>query len=90
VILPISIDPVTMFKKYIIVEGEPILFSRHILHKTVAGPLLNKVESAGFFILTAEEETGVLCLGESDSLGVLSRPKLDQQIISEFLGLKEM
>ncbi|MBB6130745.1 hypothetical protein HDF22_004890 [Mucilaginibacter lappiensis] len=47
-----------------------------------------KVDSAGFCFLIKNKRSGelkVICMGESTSLSVRSRPEIDQKIVSRFL-----
>jgi len=75
--------------KYIIINGSPVLFAPDFIHKDMAGTNEN-VESAGFFLIRRDEATEqltVICIGESTSLSIRSRPEIDQQLISNYLGL---
>lgn len=75
--------------KYIIINGSPILFAPDFIHKDIVGANGN-VESAGFFLLRKDEATAqlkVICIGESTSLSISSRPEIDQKLISNYLGL---
>ena len=75
-------------KKYIVINGSPVLFPCDLVHADVAGNHTEQVESAGFFLLLVTPEGArVICSGESDSLSVSSRPEIDQQLISIYLGL---
>ena len=77
--------------KYIIINGSPVLFTPDLIHADMAGANKN-VESAGFFLITKDTETDrlkVICLGESTSLDICSRPEVDQQLISNYLGLNK-
>jgi len=76
-------------KKYIIVEGQPILFGIDFIHAEVINENL-KVDSAGFFFLlgTVQEGFKVICTGYSSSLGdIPSRPEVDSRLIAEYLGI---
>lgn len=76
------------FKKYIVIDGNPILFPNTLIHSDVAGSNHHRVESAGFFqIWNSPKGPIVICSGESDSLSVSSRPEIDQVLISKCLGL---
>ena len=80
-----------MIKKYIITNGQPILFSAEINHADMINKVSN-IESAGFFIITNDGEKStdnVVCMGKSISLAVHSRPEIDQKIIKEFLSKEE-
>ena len=75
--------------KYIIINGSPVLFSPDFIHSDMARSK-GKVESAGFFFILKDETTKqheVICIGESDSLSICSRPEIDQKVISKYLGL---
>lgn len=75
--------------KYIIINGSPVLFTPDFIHSDMAGGNKN-IESAGFFLIRKDAETNrlkVICLGESTSLDISSRPEVDQQLISNYLGL---
>ncbi|MES2427560.1 MAG: hypothetical protein V4560_11335 [Bacteroidota bacterium] len=79
-----------MLRKYVIIKGQPILFSTEIIHADVVSKVTD-VESAGFFIITngdKDKKINVMCLGESVSLAINSRPEIDEEIIKEFLTLK--
>lgn len=77
-----------MIKKYIIINGSPIIFPNEVIHSSVVTGL-EKVESAGFFFIKMErEETRkIICMGESTSLSIGSRPHIDQEILERFLQL---
>lgn len=76
-------------QKYIIVNDSPVLFSSDILHSDVVCG--NKeVQSAGFFVLhisKVDRSIKVICFGASSSLLISSRPEIDQEIISNYLGI---
>lgn len=75
-------------KKYIVIDGSPVLFPIDLIHADVAGNNYNRVQSAGFFLIwKSPEGPQVICSGESDSLCVPSRPEIDQQLITKYLGL---
>jgi|GEM_PF-2976221 len=76
-------------KKYIIINGNPILFPIEFIHADVAYEGA-KIESAGFFTLLKDhknQEIKVKCMGESTSLSVKSRPGIDEALITNYLGL---
>lgn len=78
-----------VIRKYLIVKGSPILFSLDFLHADMVSAA-GEVESAGFFLLRknkADKSLSVICIGESSSLSVPSRPDLDKQLIETYLGL---
>lgn len=78
-----------VIQKYLIVKETPILFSSSILHADMVSAA-GKVESAGFFVLhisKVNHSVKVICFGESSSLLISSRLDLDQQIISNYLGV---
>jgi hypothetical protein len=78
-----------MMQKYIIINGQPILFPAEIIHADMVDNILS-VESAGFFVIVKDGKNRiweVVCMGESTSLAIHSRPELDQQIIKTFLRL---
>ncbi|RQO74850.1 hypothetical protein DBR43_05575 [Pedobacter sp. KBW06] len=75
-------------RKYIVVKGNPILFPSELIHAEVAGKD-NEVESAGFFVVVKEKgRKRVICIGESTSLSISSKPETDQQLIANYLGLE--
>jgi len=77
--------------KYIIINGSPVLFAPDFIHSDIAGTKGN-VESAGFFLIRKDEVTEmlrVICIGESTSLSISSRPEIDQKLISNYLGLNK-
>ena len=74
-------------RKYIVVKGNPILFPSDLIHAEVAGKH-NEVESAGFFVVVKEKgRRRVICIGESTSLSISSKPETDQKLIANYLGL---
>lgn len=74
-------------RKYIIVKGSPILFPSDLIHAEVAGKD-NEVESAGFFVIVKDKKgKRVVCIGESSSLSIASKPERDQQLIARYLGI---
>lgn len=78
-----------MIHKYVIIKGQPILFSAEIIHADIADKDLD-IESAGFFVIVRDGKRRiwkVMCMGQSTSLGIHSRPVLDQKIIKTFLRL---
>lgn len=77
--------------KYIIINGTPVLFATDFIHSDMVCANGN-VESAGFFLIRkdkATEKFKVICIGESTSLSVSSRPEIDQKLISNYLGLNK-
>lgn len=75
-------------KKYIVIDGNPVLFPCDLVHADVAGANSSKVDSAGFFLIwSAPDGPKVICSGESDSLCIVSRPEVDQKLIAKYLGL---
>ena len=77
-----------MFKtKYVIVDGNAIVFSAAIQHKSIVG-YGQKVDGAGFVKFIAvknqwgENEVVAECYGESISLGIKSRPELDSRLVT--------
>lgn len=75
-------------KKYIVIDGSPILFPTDLIHADVAGKNHTRVQSAGFFLIwDSPKGLQVICSGESDSLAITSRPEIDQQLITKYLGL---
>ena len=77
--------------KYIIIKGYPVLFSSEMNHAFLADKA-EDIEGAGFFTITKSKEKQkleVVCLGESVSLSVRSRPEIDQKIIADFLKLEQ-
>lgn len=80
-----------IIQKYLIVKDTPVLFSSSILHAYMVSAA-GKVESAGFFVLhrsKADHSLKVICFGESSSLLISSRPDVDQQLISSYLGIHD-
>jgi len=74
--------------KYIIVENKlPILFPDDISHKQMARGL--NVTSAGFSVYDPCDNV-MICFGESCSIGVKSQPKDDENIINNFLRLRDL
>ena len=74
-------------RKYIVVKGNPILFPSELIHAEVAGKQ-KEVDSAGFFVVVKEKgRKRVICIGESTSLSISSKPETDQQLIANYLGL---
>lgn len=76
-------------KKYIVINGNPILFPIELIHADLAYQGA-KVESAGFFTILKDsksQQLKVKCMGESTSLSIKSRPKLDEVLITKYLGL---
>lgn len=79
-----------MIGKYIILNGNPILFPNDIIHSEMVNQVIG-VESAGFFFILYDQKIQtqkVICMGESTSLSICSRPETDQKIIASFLQLK--
>jgi hypothetical protein len=77
--------------KYIIINGSPVLFSQNIIHADMVSEQDN-VDSAGFFLIRKDkgsQQLKVVCMGESTSLSVASRPEMDQQLILNYLGLNK-
>lgn len=75
-------------KKYIVVNGNPILFPCDLVHADVAAGNIKRVDSAGFFLIRKTAEgLRVICSGESDSLSISSKPETDQKLIASYLGL---
>lgn len=74
-------------KKYIIIDGNPVLFPVEFNHASMANG--TRVESAGFFMILQDKEgqLRVKCLGESTSLGLKSHPERDEMLITKYLGL---
>lgn len=76
-------------RKYIVVNGSPILFPSDLIHAEVAGKL-NEVESAGFFVIVKDKKgKRVVCIGESSSLSISSKPEIDQKLIAHYLGIDD-
>lgn len=78
-----------VIQKYLIVKGSPVLFSSDFLHADMVSAA-GEVESAGFFLLRknkADKSLSVICIGESSSLSISSRPDVDQLLIANYLGL---
>ncbi|WP_316839991.1 hypothetical protein [Pedobacter gandavensis] len=76
-------------RKYIVVKGRPILFPTDLIHAEVAGKQ-NEVESAGFFVIIKDKKgKRVVCIGESSSLSIASKPERDQKLIASYLGIAE-
>ncbi|MGJ1195391.1 helix-turn-helix transcriptional regulator [Sphingobacterium spiritivorum] len=75
-------------KKYIIIDGSPVLFPVEFVHADMAYNGAH-IESAGFFILLqdSDQKLKVKCMGESTSLGVKSHPERDELLIAKYLGL---
>ncbi|SUJ06321.1 DNA-binding transcriptional regulator AraC [Sphingobacterium spiritivorum] len=75
-------------KKYIIIDGSPVLFPVEFVHADMAYKGAN-IESAGFFILLydKDQQLKVKCMGESTSLGIKSHPERDELLIAKYLGL---
>lgn len=78
--------------KYIIIDGQPILFSEGIVHKDMAVGW-RQVESAGFVTLisvcTKEEDDNYIKAvvhGESLSLGIKNRGDFDNKIIETVIN----
>lgn len=73
--------------KYIIANGNAIIFSEALLHKDMV-PNGSKAESAGFVQFAAEtDRRGVVkltskCSGHSISLGLNSNPERDERLIN--------
>lgn len=79
-----------MIGKYIIINGNPILFPNDFIHSDLVNQAMG-VESAGFFVISGNQKQQtlkIICMGESTSLTISSRPETDQKIISSFLQLK--
>lgn len=75
--------------KYIIINGSPVLFAPDFIHADMVCANGN-VESAGFFLIRKDEVSEslkVICIGESTSLSISSRPEIDQKLIASYLGL---
>jgi len=76
-------------RKYIVVKGSPILFPSDLVHAEVAGQD-NVVESAGFFVIVKDKKgKRVVCIGESTSLSIASKPEIDQKLIAQYLGIDD-
>lgn len=78
-----------MIKKYVIIDGKPIIFPNEVIHSSVVPPVL-VAESAGFFFIlrgVSVDKPKVVCMGESTSLSISSRPQIDEKIIGQFLQL---
>jgi len=76
-----------IFKKYIVIDGNPILFGSNLIHAEVAGEKRKSVESAGFVYLEyTEGNLEVICMGESTSLKVASRGEIDASLIYNLLN----
>lgn len=74
-------------RKYIVVKGSPILFPSDLIHAEVAG-IHQEVESAGFFVILKDKKgKRVVCIGESSSLSIASKPEIDQKLIAQYLGI---
>jgi hypothetical protein len=76
-----------MIKKYVISNGFPVLFSTEFTHAHVADKI-GTVESAGFFLIIynkKKQPINIICMGESTSLHINSRPQIDAKIIRDFL-----
>ncbi|EFK59246.1 helix-turn-helix transcriptional regulator [Sphingobacterium spiritivorum] len=75
-------------KKYIIIDGNPVLFPVEFQHASMANNG-TRVESAGFFMILQDKEgqLRVKCLGESTSLRLKSHPERDEMLITKYLGL---
>ncbi|QQT24256.1 helix-turn-helix transcriptional regulator [Sphingobacterium spiritivorum] len=76
-------------KKYIIIEGSPVLFPLEFMHSDMVHNGA-KIESAGFFIIVQDskaQQLKVKCMGESTSLSIKSHPEKDEIIIAQYLGL---
>jgi hypothetical protein len=71
--------------KYLIVNGEPILLSKDLMHNSLdVNP-----SSAGFFmILPSGGRSQIVCWGERSSLNIQSKPEEDQEIIMNKLFIK--
>ncbi|WP_316748772.1 hypothetical protein [Pedobacter gandavensis] len=80
-----------MINKYVIVKGHPVLFSNELIHAEVVRNI-EGLDGAGFFIIRKDHQVSklnVVCLGESTSLCIKSRPEIDQVIIADFLNLEQ-
>ncbi|WGQ11647.1 hypothetical protein QG516_08275 [Pedobacter gandavensis] len=76
-------------RKYIVVKGNPILFPSDLVHAEVAGQD-NLVDSAGFFVIVKDKKgKRVVCIGESTSLSIASKPERDQKLIARYLGIED-
>lgn len=83
-----------MTTKYICIgyglAGDSIfIFPAHVEHKTMAEHLVHEV--LGFTVLSAgfvrENVTGrMVCFGESESLGIKSRPEIDTALVNRMFG----
>lgn len=76
-------------KKYIIIEGQPVLFPVEFLHADMVDKGTT-IDSAGTFILIRDDKDQnikVKCMGESTSLSVKSHPSTDEILIANYLGL---
>lgn len=73
----------TSIFKYIIVDTGAILFGESTTHSQVAEGF-DKVYSAGFVKIGGQE--GIWCYGQSTSLGIVSNPPKDSQIIRDLFS----
>lgn len=75
--------------KYVIIEsfyGERVyIFSNSESHADVANKVLGKPISAGFCRFHPRE--GIVCYGESTTLGIKSRPDIDSRMVNRQLGV---
>lgn len=74
-------------KKYIIINGKPIVFDSDLLHADIVSEN-TRIDSAGF--VTFWENIGgvkIICSGESTSLSISSRPGVDEILIAKYLNL---
>jgi hypothetical protein len=78
-----------MINKYVIIKGQPILFSDKIVHADVVKSVKD-VESAGFIITNniPRQDMKIISLGASTSLAINSHPETDENIIRKFLTME--
>ena len=78
----------TVLKYIINVNNLPVLFSRDILHNTIAQEVL----SAGFLVIRYDANSTrfvVKCFGESTTLHIKSNPNVVNELIEDFLNSKK-
>ena len=77
-------------RKYVItVFGAALIFDKRIIHTEIH----MDARSAGFVRIWTDPKSGkvrVFCFGESTSMGVSSRPIIDEQILEGFLNNDEL
>lgn len=74
-------------KKYVIINGKPIVFDSDLLHADVVSGN-TRIESAGFVTFWENiDGVKIICSGESTSLSISSRPGLDEVLIAKYLSL---